>query len=149
MDIKEFFVPYEIAQKLKKIGFKEKCIASYFTEEDENYQEGKYDSRKKLEINYNYSEYYNDEDIDYIINKDEYKYYISAPTYEQVLDWFLNKLNIHIEILLEEKHPYKKFFYKIRKINEHFYFSPVEEYFDNKKEAYLKSFNYIIDNSFK
>lgn len=89
------FVPYEIALELKNLGFDGKCFASYYTDIDRNFNTEKgYDARKKLEINYSYSETFDDEDSDYIINGDN-DYTISAPLWQQVFDWFRTKHKLH------------------------------------------------------
>ena len=90
--MKELFISYELAKQLKEKGFKEKCLASYYTDSDENILQGdKTDYRKKFNINVS------DLEDDYIINGDK-DYYISAPLYQQVVDWFRNKHDILISV---------------------------------------------------
>lgn len=62
--LKDIFVPYEIAQKLKEIGFDEPCLAYY--------------DDKLIEITYPIFSFNN-------------KYEPIAPTYEQVFKWFREK----------------------------------------------------------
>ena len=75
--MKEQFVTYEIALALKELGFDEKCIAFYYIFDDEE---------KFL--------------ISTISNTNSSwdNGYISAPLWQQVIDWFREKHDIVIEI---------------------------------------------------
>ena len=90
------FVTYEIALKLKELGFDEECIASYYTNIKEN-NTAKYDVRKKLNASFDYNAFTDEDDSGYIRNSDK-EYYISAPLWQQVIDWFREKQNICINI---------------------------------------------------
>ena len=83
------FVTYEIALKLKELGFDEKCVASYYTYDIKNFSKGKYDYRGKFEFDYSTED-------QYIVNSNE-TYYVSAPLWQQVIDWF-DKKDIHIMV---------------------------------------------------
>ena len=77
--MKHLFVPYELAVKLKEKGFDEPVIASYKSEFKNDIYPTKYwseDNRNSMWI----------EGI------------ISAPLYQQVIDWFREKHNLHIEV---------------------------------------------------
>ena len=74
--MKELFVTYEVAKQLKEIGFEEKCIARYV--------------EKQFQMNV-LAEWYN-------FNGGDIKgSWISAPLYDQVINWLLNK-NIYLEV---------------------------------------------------
>jgi hypothetical protein len=71
------FVPYILALEMKSIGFDEPCFGFYYLYKDENHQEGKFDYRGEL-------------NIEYSIYK-ENTYYILAPTYSQAFRFFREK----------------------------------------------------------
>ena len=88
--MKKQFVTYEIALKLKELGFDKKCLA-WFAENKEIqiapdvYK--KWTSKPLTNLN-----------IIKVFNID----CITAPLYQQVTDWFREKHNIHIEIELTD-----------------------------------------------
>ena len=90
--MKNQFCSYEIAKQLKELGFDEKCIASYYTNIKEN-NTAKYDVRKKLNASFDYNAFIDEDDSGYIRNSDK-EYYISAPLWQQVIDWFREKYNL-------------------------------------------------------
>ena len=94
--MEEQFATYEIALELKELGFDEECIASYYTNIKEN-NTAKYDVRKKLNASFDYNAFTDEDDSGYIRNSDK-EYYISAPLWQQVIDWFREKQNICINI---------------------------------------------------
>ena len=94
--MEEQFATYEIALELKELGFDEECIASYYTNIKEN-NTAKYDVRKKLNASFDYNAFTDEDDSGYIRNSDK-EYYISAPLWQQVIDWFREKQNIYINI---------------------------------------------------
>ena len=71
------FVSYTEALALKELGFDEPCFGCYYLYKDENHQEGKFDYRGEL-------------NIEYSIYK-ENTYYILAPTFSQAFRWFRKK----------------------------------------------------------
>jgi hypothetical protein len=78
------FVPYELALRLKELGYDEPCFGSYYNDSVENFKDGKFDYRRKLNIEYSiYS---------------ENTYYILAPTYSQAFRWFREKYHIIGEV---------------------------------------------------
>ena len=81
------FVPYKIAVRLKELGFNEECFGSYYLDKDENHQEGKFDYRGEL-------------NIEYSIYK-ENTYYILAPIYQQAFS-FLIPLQDEFKVCLDE-----------------------------------------------
>lgn len=88
--MKHLFAPYELANKLKEKGFKEDCVASYWN--------------KKLELV---------NSVGLLINKDGISNPITAPLYQQVLDWFREKHKIHI---FNESDDTGKWYYQIEDI---------------------------------
>ena len=83
--MKKQFVTYEIALKLKELGFNEPCFSAYT------------ESGNLMDI----GDYSNDDKIGEL---EGHSHYISctAPLYQQVTDWFREKHNIHIEIELTD-----------------------------------------------
>lgn len=81
------FVSYEIALKLKELGFNEHCFASY--------------TNKDLSF---VRELFGDVIASrYSINNDvEYSTEITAPLYQQVFEWFRNNNNMHHNIVHQE-----------------------------------------------
>ena len=89
--MQKLFVPYELALKLKEKGFEEECFARY--------NGGEF----QLTKHQNWNLYPNVYRLD-IPNtkvgliKSGTPVIISAPLYQQVVDWFREKFNTHIEI---------------------------------------------------
>ena len=81
--MKKEFVPYELAVKLKTLGFDEPCLG-YYTHNE------KLCSYGSNEINIEYL---------FCTHKDIYKTYSLAPTFSQVFRWFREKYNIHSFII--------------------------------------------------
>lgn len=77
-NMKNFFVPYEIASKLKEIGFEVPCLACY----------------DKLNMLATYSTLFEPK------NYNSSGYCCSAPTYQQVVDWLREVKNIHIHMMV-------------------------------------------------
>ena len=92
--MEKFFLPYEESLLLKELGFDVPCIGKYWTDEDDNLRwisvpEIAFDiPGQKLYhgytmINYN-TKFYESEGT------------ISAPLYDQVIDWFFTQHGLHI-----------------------------------------------------
>ena len=90
--MKEQFVTYEIALKLKELGFDEECFAIFF----------------RTILN-------NGRTVNYISDDWESPFYknrtnsesnsidiVSAPLWQQVVDWFLKKKHLYIDITFKE-----------------------------------------------
>ncbi len=75
-DLKDLFVPYEIAKKLKEVGYNQQCLAVFQTQESNRLI---IQSFSKLELN-------------------SATHLLSAPTYEQVKLWFIEKYLIFITV---------------------------------------------------
>ena len=82
--MKEQFVTYEIALKLKELGFEEKCLAGYYEE----------DFTKKAILLQRES----------VNNQNTYGLFCSAPLWQQAIDWFRKKHAIHLEFVYSQDH---------------------------------------------
>ncbi len=76
--MKDLFVPYELAVKLKEKGFKEKCIFMY----------DKLNMLSK-DLRTNEQEFYG-------VNYNSSLYCCSAPFWQQVIDWLREEKNIKV-----------------------------------------------------
>lgn len=95
--MQEQFVTYEISLKLKELGFDEECLASYYTDDERNYSKnGEYDVRKKLSSSIDFDPFKNDFD-NFYKNSDK-DYYVAAPLWQQVIDWFRKEYDMFIQI---------------------------------------------------
>lgn len=92
----DLFVPYSIALLAKEKGFEEECLAVHTDTGDRIW-------------------YFKNKNI--IINGNDYKYVeitryphpgIYALLYQQLIDWFINKHSIFIEIKLDKQYSDKK-----------------------------------------
>jgi hypothetical protein len=81
-DIEKNFVSYNLAFKLKELGFNEECLA-------------KYDCQKDLVVKGCYE---NSSIHHLIIEKDLHDSQVLAPLYQQVTEWLRNEHNLHIEL---------------------------------------------------
>ena len=155
--MEEQFITYEIALKLKELGFDEKCMASYYTYDIKNFSKGKYDYRGKFEFDYSTED-------QYIVNSNE-TYYVSAPLWQQVIDWFLSQYNIWISVDTSLIKFYKndelqpsKFQFVIEDLNnrdaDYMFHSADEElfyfdYYDAREQAILKTIELCKKNYHK
>lgn len=106
--ISKNFLDYDLSFSMKEIGFLEPCLASYYTKVDQNVKEGYYDYRGRLN-GLEFHESDNDYLPNLIINGSK-DYYISAPLYDQVFDWFSDNYKIFTTINYYGKDQY---FYEI------------------------------------
>ena len=92
--MKEQFVTYEIALALKELGFDEKCLASYYTDDERNYDKGDiYDCRRKLSSSIDFDPFKEEFD-NFYINSNE-TYYVSAPLWQQAFNWIFKQLDFY------------------------------------------------------
>ena len=124
--MKEQFVTYEIALKLKELRFDECCLAVYF--------KNKFQLVKGFNIN--------NVDLHMANEMDA----ILAPLWQQVIDFFREKYNIQIEILW--RGDMNAFNYKIGTFQYGTYiFSDkdwkFEEYYEAREQAILKAIELI------
>ena len=78
------FVPYELAVKLKELGFNEPCFGYY---------------KPSKEFNYLNWEIF--KDLPYLAKNSEWQDLCAAPTYSQVFKWFREKHQIFPEVLTD------------------------------------------------
>ena len=129
--MEELFVTYEIALKLKELGFDEECINEYwFTCKKLRFS---FESVKNI---YHYKRSNSDNnDISLI----------SAPLWQQVIDWFREKYNISLEIFTLSYHNSIQYCFNIKKLEDttisvlhkdNVYYS---SYYETRKQAILKA----------
>lgn len=83
-NISKLFVPYYMCLQLKEIGFDELCLASYYTDIDEN-KFGDCDYRKQfVPLEYHPLDSFGAEWEPHFIRNTKSTYYVSAPTWDQV-----------------------------------------------------------------
>lgn len=116
----EYFVPFEIAKKLKEKGFQEKCYHYY--------KNHVVMSQTSIPLN----------------NNAEAVHY-SAPTISQVLKWLREEKKIHIAI---DYSNVSKWRYIIIHLGDNFIKEPNvwEKGFDSYKQAVLAGIEYVLDN---
>jgi hypothetical protein len=121
------FVPYELAVKLKELGFDEPCMAIYY-------------SKDKSFSWHHHKVHTNDEPA-----LDSGEFNISAPLYQQAFRWFREKYNIYAIILpsyADDKVVKDRFFYEIangRKLNQEL------NYHNTYEEAELACLEKLIE----
>ena len=82
------FVPYEVANELKQLGFDDKCIHHY-----KKNMEGGHSTIPTFEMNTPFGK-----------NHNSFTSRVSAPTYSQAFRWFRTKFNCHHTINLNKKY---------------------------------------------
>ena len=115
------FIPYEIALKLKELGFDEECLAWYYLPANTSSEN------------------------DYILALDSETpenqiVYIKAPLWQQCIDWFRKIPEISIEILYEGGLHSDTFEYSYQIFSN--YYSPKSEkmnYYKCREQAILKA----------
>ena len=125
--LKDIFVSYEIAKKLKEIGFDEKCIFRYIDGELSLETHEKYVVKNCVEIehiiNFNYNLFRE--------NNITFSEICSAPTYEQVFKWFREK-GIDSSLSTE----YSFYYYKGAR-GDNFLFSGTEDTYEQAREQLI------------
>lgn len=136
--IKKQFCNYEIALKLKELGFDKECLASYYTDDERNYSKnGEYDVRKKLSSSIDFDPFKNDFD-NFYKNSDK-DYYVAAPLWQQVIDWFREKYDVNIHVY---KSVYGGYGFRIKETDSYLYFS----YEEAREQAILKAIDLCKNN---
>lgn len=104
--MKHLFIPYEIAFSLKDKGFNEPCLAIYAPEDVEELPRN-YVKRDLLMVpqgNHLWGESWPSKGFS--TSKREPGYFIAAPLYQQVIDWFRNTHGINVLIHKEIRGKY-------------------------------------------
>ena len=109
----EQLISYETASLSKKMGFNLRCHYYSYQLDDILYQ-GEY-------INHN--------------KEGEFISEISRPRQSLLQKWLREKHGLHIEILLEEDHPYNKFYFRVMEIGKYFTLSHSDIYCDTYEGA--------------
>lgn len=100
--MKELFVPYELALKLKERGFDEPCLAFY----NEKHLLLSFGEKLNVFWNSNKKIHYN-RSIYNLFNESKCKKTMcNAPLYQQVIDWFREKHDILIFVSAYKKDKY-------------------------------------------
>lgn len=135
----EWFVPFELAVKLKEKGFRHECIATYDIE-DKGFDFNNYILRVAYQMNVTAKDclrVFNDSNIGLI----------DAPTISQVSRWLREEYLIHISTKPYPCEDEIMWFYEIRKFNE--YRSVVvanETEFIKEEQAVVAGIEYVLDN---
>lgn len=137
--MKNQFVPYNIALKLKELGFDEECFDYYVPKGkaisdifNNNFELKKYNS----ETNHIYG----------------YVGLVSRPLWQQAIDWFREKHNLHIQLHYNTQAITWE--YRVYMLNEFIHYSPhnkvyfnteaiYKTYYDSLTAAILKAINLI------
>ena len=119
------FVPYELAIRLKELGFNEECLRHY-----ENDDEALYESSS------------------YLKNSDLTEYETSAPLWQQAFDWFVENRNVHvsIEVICKRKQQYRAVIKKIANFGVCVEYRHTTEGFDTRQKTKEKALEYVINN---
>lgn len=80
--MKHLFVPYELAKLAKEKGFNEPCLTSY----------------SKGELNHVFEYANSEKPDDNFISNDEVEHDVTAPLYQQLVDWFREKHDLWIAV---------------------------------------------------
>jgi hypothetical protein len=124
--MKEQFVTYEIALKLKEKGFNKPCLYPYV-------DTGSIDNSY---VNF----------IDWNLKYENTVGYCSAPLWQQVIDWFEKTYEIYISINIDRTSA-PKFNYSIYQYEYSFHWYEHEfnsELFSDKKEAYAEAIKRVL-----
>lgn len=86
------FVSYEIAKELKELGFDEECLAYFLNSYDtaDELDNIKFNEKNHIEFKIGSYKYLNIQDV---LNS---SIFIICPLYQQVIDWFREKHNLHL-----------------------------------------------------
>lgn len=130
--MKEQFVPYEQALKLKELGFDEECLAGYIRLKGSNSWE---------------LAFYKDRIINF--NKTS-NLYVSAPLWQQTFDWFRDVMLLDNFIIpywfIDGEYKVKKYTYSIEPSNRFDeYFDCDSDQYDTYEEARLECLKRLIE----
>lgn len=138
------FVTFEIAKKLKEIGFKEPCLAYYPLYDFEDDNKNLYKKGQLIFICQGYTSYGRsyDEIKPNIITNDEVNK-ASAPMWQQVFEWF-RKARVHMNI--EFNNSTKLYYQKFNATKTHpecFERKTYKSYYDAQEKTILNFINLI------
>lgn len=134
--MKEEFVSYEIAKKLREKGFKERCVAHY------------YPSSSELVFNQTAFRGAIVEDCLYSYNSLPIECFgsdlIDAPTISQVLGWLREEktLHVYVEYVFSET---SIWICEVQLVGSYERFYPPEDY-ETYEEAVIACIEYVLDN---
>ena len=134
--MKEEFVSYEIAKKLREKGFKRKCVAHYYPSSSELvFNQTAFRGAIVEDCLYSY----NSLPID-CIGSD----LIDVPTISQVLNWLREekKLHVYIEYVFSES---SIWICEVQLIGSYERFYPHKDY-ETYEEAAIAGIEYVLDN---
>jgi hypothetical protein len=126
----EDFVNFELAQRLKEKGFREKCLA-YYSKDSDFYYNTSYCS----DVEYAFKSF--NSRPNHICGKR-----IDAPTISQVLKWLREEKGIHVCIALGE---FSDWMYDVARIDGNM-FCKAEDDFKSYEQATLAGIEYVLDN---
>lgn len=127
--MKKQFVPYDLALKLKELGFDEECLAYY--------------RNPKLFQLFNLEKY---KGVNQILTKTDY---VKAPLWQQAFDWFVENRNVHVSIEVicrNRKQQYRAVIRKIANFGAYIESRHTFGGFNTREEAKEKALTYIIKN---
>jgi len=138
------FIPYEQALELKELGFGEKCLGFYYTDNQINNKDGLYDVRKTFVIDA-FQSMEGDSDS-YFVNTEDRVDYIAAPLYQQAFRWFREKYGITSEISISANHrnDAKKWMHSVTNLEVMLYTNS-DTTFETYEEAELACLNKLIE----
>ena len=135
------FVSYEIASKLKELGFNEPCF-------------GIFDVNNSVYC-YAKCEYFeSQEKAQYMFGNDKIKVTL-APIYQQIVDWFRTKHNLFIELVIDQTAEPKFTYIITRYLGDFNWEEPImpeflyRTYEESREEAILKALNYVRQNKLR
>lgn len=139
LSIASQFVPFELAVRLKELGFNEPSIMCYRNAGlyGANIAHG-YVDNWEFKTNYDY-------DI-YMINKEHPNYWVSAPTWQQAFDWFRENFNLLSCIGLQNDYQYSYEIYDIKKKDCVDYIDKIETYEEARQDCLEQLIEIVTEN---
>ena len=116
--MEEQFCSYEIALKLKELGFDKPCFGSYFTD-------------KTLWI---------EDEIEFVLLPQGVEFCCNAPLWQQAIDWFREKYKINCVVGYTDDDK-EEFMAIIDRPNQDidYNMNPTESYYEAREQAILKA----------
>lgn len=126
--MKNLFIPYELALIAKEKGFNEPCLARYDID--------KTISQTNIESN---SNGFNEQ-----VTNDNLLVMVASPLYQQIIDWFREKHNIHFEIRITYTAKYSTYSFCLMRMKGDLYLET-----PCKGGKYYEALNKAIEEAFK